>query len=175
MIWASVDLPLPGGPQKITEVRRSCSIARRKSVPGPTTPSCPENSSSVRGRIRAAKGATGSKSDREDCVDSSAGNRLSGCDEGIGVIYSKRFSGSFREECCVYRLFQGQLSPFRQGGRNIRVRALRGRQEGFPLCTALCGEGEPHRDAQRLCCPVEARCPHHPILIPGILRKRLDR
>ena len=36
MMDAKVVLPQPGGPQKIELVKRSASIARRKSLPGPT-------------------------------------------------------------------------------------------------------------------------------------------
>src|SRR5690606_25950504 len=57
IIRASVVFPLPGGPQRMSELSRSCSIARRSSVPGPTTCSWPTNSSSVRGRMRSASGA----------------------------------------------------------------------------------------------------------------------
>lgn len=50
-------LPVPGGPQRMSEENSlSPSIARRKSLSAPTMCSCPTNSSSVRGRIRAAKG-----------------------------------------------------------------------------------------------------------------------
>ena len=56
-IRASVVLPEPGGPQRMIEESRSASIALRSNVPGPTTSSCPTRSSSVRGRIRVARGA----------------------------------------------------------------------------------------------------------------------
>src|ERR1700692_3432090 len=58
-VLASDVLPLPGGPQRSSEGRRSASRARRSTLPGPMTPSWPANSSSVRGRILAASGATG--------------------------------------------------------------------------------------------------------------------
>src|SRR5437588_668434 len=48
MTWASVVLPVPGGPDRITEGNRSASMARRKSFPGPRMCSCPTNFSSVR-------------------------------------------------------------------------------------------------------------------------------
>ncbi len=57
MIRARVVFPLPGGPEKITEGKRSASIARRKSFPGPRICSWPTNSSRERGRIRVASGA----------------------------------------------------------------------------------------------------------------------
>jgi hypothetical protein len=59
MIIASVVLPVPGGPQKMMEEkRRSVSMARRSSLPGPRMCSWPTNSSKVRGRMRAARGAS---------------------------------------------------------------------------------------------------------------------
>ena len=54
---ASVVLPVPGGPQKMAELSRSCSTSRRSGRPGPTRCACPTTSSSVRGRKRAASGA----------------------------------------------------------------------------------------------------------------------
>jgi hypothetical protein len=54
---ASVVLPLPGGPEKITDGRRSASIARRSNLPRARICSCPTNSSSERGRMRVASGA----------------------------------------------------------------------------------------------------------------------
>ncbi len=58
MIFASVVLPLPGGPQSINEGIWPLSINWRKACPLPTICSCPTNSSNVRGRIRAARGAS---------------------------------------------------------------------------------------------------------------------
>ena len=57
MTRASVVLPLPGGPEKITDGRRSASMARRRSLPGARMCSWPTNSSSERGRMRVASGA----------------------------------------------------------------------------------------------------------------------
>ena len=54
--WARVVLPLPGGPQKIIEPGTPRSIASRSGLPGASRCACPANSSSVRGRIRAASG-----------------------------------------------------------------------------------------------------------------------
>ncbi len=56
MILASVVLPTPGGPQKISEPVSSRSICTRSGLPGPRMCSCPTNSSSVRGRMRSASG-----------------------------------------------------------------------------------------------------------------------
>src|SRR5919204_565235 len=57
MMCASVVLPVPGGPDKITDGKRSASMARRSSFPGPRMCSWPTNSSSERGRRRVASGA----------------------------------------------------------------------------------------------------------------------
>lgn len=57
MTRASVVFPLPGGPDKITEGKRSASMARRRSLPGPRMCSWPTNSFSARGRMRVASGA----------------------------------------------------------------------------------------------------------------------
>src|SRR5439155_23986430 len=57
MMWARVVFPVPGGPDKITDGKRSASIARRSNFPGPRICSWPTNSSSDRGRIRVASGA----------------------------------------------------------------------------------------------------------------------
>ena len=56
--WASDVLPVPAGPYRMIELKRSCSMAARSQLPGPTASSCPTSSSSVRGRIRTANGAT---------------------------------------------------------------------------------------------------------------------
>ncbi len=53
---ARVVLPVPGGPQRITDVSRSASIRRRRGAPGPRRCSWPTISSRVRGRRRAARG-----------------------------------------------------------------------------------------------------------------------
>ena len=55
---ASVVLPLPGGPQKIIDGTWSLSMRRRSMRSSPTRCSCPTNSSKLRGRIRAASGAS---------------------------------------------------------------------------------------------------------------------
>ncbi len=56
---ARVVLPEPGGPQRMSERSWSCSMARRRGRPGPSTSSCPRISSRVRGRTRSASGASG--------------------------------------------------------------------------------------------------------------------
>ena len=61
---ANVVLPLPGGPQKIMEAnRRLALIARQRMRPSPTRCPWPTNSLSSRGRIRAANGSGGAKSE----------------------------------------------------------------------------------------------------------------
>ena len=56
MIFASVVLPVPGGPQKMSEPVSSRSICVRSGLPGPIRCSWPAYSSSVRGRMRSASG-----------------------------------------------------------------------------------------------------------------------
>ena len=55
---ASEVLPVPAGPNRITELSLSCSMALRSQLPGPTASCWPTSSSSERGRMRTAKGAT---------------------------------------------------------------------------------------------------------------------
>ena len=57
MMRASVVLPVPAGPYRMTEDSVSCSMARRSQESGPTACSWPTYSPSVRGRMRAASGA----------------------------------------------------------------------------------------------------------------------
>ena len=59
MTWASVVLPEPGGPHRISERRSSASMARRSGLPGAQHLLLAEISSSVRGRMRSASGASG--------------------------------------------------------------------------------------------------------------------
>ncbi len=56
MSRASVVLPVPGGPQRITDDSRSASIRARSGRPGPSRWSWPTTSSSVAGRRRSASG-----------------------------------------------------------------------------------------------------------------------
>src|SRR6188472_1951967 len=56
-IRAIVVFPTPGGPWRIIDGARPSSIARRSTVPGPRTCSCPMSSSSERGRTRCGSGA----------------------------------------------------------------------------------------------------------------------
>ena len=50
-------LPVPGGPQRMTDDSRSDSMSTRSGLPGPSRCCWPTTSSSVRGRSRAASGA----------------------------------------------------------------------------------------------------------------------
>ena len=54
---ASVVLPLPGGPQRMRLERAPPSSMRLSGLPSARRRACPANSASVRGRIRAARGA----------------------------------------------------------------------------------------------------------------------
>ena len=56
MMRARVVFPTPGGPQKIMEPMLSLSISRRRTFPSPSRCFCPQYSSSVCGRSRAARG-----------------------------------------------------------------------------------------------------------------------
>src|SRR5688500_11718435 len=53
---ASVVLPVPGGPHRMIERRRSCSIASRSGRPGARMSCWPTNSSKLAGRMRSARG-----------------------------------------------------------------------------------------------------------------------
>lgn len=55
-MWAMVVFPTPGGPQRIMEGIRPCSITLRKMLPLPVRCSWPIKSSSVEGRSLSAKG-----------------------------------------------------------------------------------------------------------------------
>src|SRR4051812_9269521 len=54
---AMVVLPVPGGPQRISDIGASPSTSRRSGVPGPSRCRWPTTSSRVPGRIRTASGA----------------------------------------------------------------------------------------------------------------------
>ena len=57
IMWASVVLPQPGGPQKMQLPNLSARMLRRKREFSPTTCRCPINSFITCARIRSAKGA----------------------------------------------------------------------------------------------------------------------
>ena len=55
--WASVVLPVPGGPHSSSDMAASWSASLRNGVPSPVRCRWPMTSSRVRGRIRTASGA----------------------------------------------------------------------------------------------------------------------
>src|SRR6266550_582522 len=57
MMRASVVFPEPGGPQKMHDPRSPRRISSPSALPGPSRCSWPRNSSSVVGRMRAARGS----------------------------------------------------------------------------------------------------------------------
>ena len=59
MMPASVVLPTPGGPHRMNEAIRFCSIIRRITAPSPTRCFCPIYSSNVCGRNLSANGCMG--------------------------------------------------------------------------------------------------------------------
>ena len=71
MTRASVVLPVPGGPHRITELSRSASTNVRSGRPGPSRCGWPTMSSSVVGRSRSASGAC-----LRSCSCSAASKRL---------------------------------------------------------------------------------------------------
>ncbi len=58
MTWAMDVLPVPAGPNRMTELSVSDSMALRSQLPSPTASPWPTTSSSERGRRRTASGAT---------------------------------------------------------------------------------------------------------------------
>jgi len=76
-IRASVVFPLPGGPWRIIECGWPSWIACRSAEPGASRRSWPTNSSSVRGRIRVASGASGSATRPAAAGASSSPNKRS--------------------------------------------------------------------------------------------------
>ena len=97
---ASVVLPVPGGPQRTALSGASPSTSRRIGAPGPSRCCCPTTSSSVRGRIRTASGATRSSAARSPA--------------------SKRVSPSMRQ---TLRRRAAQEAPTRQGALPAADRA----------------------------------------------------
>ena len=77
--WASVVLPVPGGPHSSTDTGRATSsppsTRRRSGDPGRTRWSCPTTSSRVAGRIRAARGAWARARSSPAEVNRSSGTR----------------------------------------------------------------------------------------------------
>ena len=58
MMRAMLVLPVPAGPNRITDESASAVMARASQLPGPTASFCPRSSESERGRMRTASGAT---------------------------------------------------------------------------------------------------------------------
>ena len=69
MTRARVVLPVPGGPEKISDESWSFWMARRSRRPGPTMCSWPTNSSRLRGRMRAARGSAPPRPAEPDSPD----------------------------------------------------------------------------------------------------------
>ena len=93
---ARVVLPVPGGPHRTIEDRRSDSIRARSGAPGPSRCRCPTISSRRRGRIRAANGAfCASRSRRAASNKSSGGPAPRGPERG-GTATRLRLAGSRR-------------------------------------------------------------------------------
>ena len=85
MTRARVVLPLPGGPQKIMELKSRPALRdRHNRRPGPTRCAWPTNSARVRGRIRAARGCGGAKSEE---VLSIRRSTFFSCDSLIFFLY----------------------------------------------------------------------------------------
>ncbi len=80
-----VVLPEPGGPHRIIEGRRPPSTSRRSGAFGPRRCAWPTTSSSVRGRMRAARGASSGGG-----VKSGSGARPAGRRAGTGPWYAGR-------------------------------------------------------------------------------------
>src|SRR6202030_734266 len=59
---ASVVLPAPGGPHRISECSCPASMLADSGLPGPRMCRCPRNSLKLRGRMRSASGRNGSRS-----------------------------------------------------------------------------------------------------------------
>src|SRR5262249_30852245 len=104
---ASVVLPQPGGPQKSMEPRLSDSIWMRSGLPGPRSFSWPMNSSSVRGRMRSARGwfAEGASSagavgerDMEDSVWGKRPRQKAGRTKKLCDRQRDELAGGFVEE-----------------------------------------------------------------------------
>ena len=77
--WASVVLPVPGGPQRIAEIGPAApplpSMSRRSGLPGRSTSPWPRTSSMVRGRIRTASGGSDAPPPMPSPADAAAPNR----------------------------------------------------------------------------------------------------
>ena len=101
-------LPLPGGPQRMQDGAASASMARRSGASGPIKWDWPTNSSSVRGRIRAASGAERSTVSGASnievmlCMDCWAGaRRAMGLRVAVAEKQLRHCRASARQSRCV--------------------------------------------------------------------------
>src|SRR6185437_3967212 len=102
---ARVVLPQPGGPQKSMETMSSRSICVRRGLPGASKSSWPSTSSSVRGRMRSARG-------RELCGPSFSGPS--------GSMARKRFMAMCRESFNAAALARGFIKDQRGGDCGVQ-------------------------------------------------------
>src|SRR5579864_123848 len=102
---ARVVLPQPGGPQKSMETMSSRSICVRRGLPGASKSSWPRTSSSVRGRMRSARG-------RELCEPSFSGPS--------GSMARKRFMAMCRESFEAATLARGFVKNQRRGDSGVQ-------------------------------------------------------
>ena len=175
---ASVVLPEPGGPQRMSERSWSCSIARRRGRPGPSTSSWPRISSSVRGRTRSASGASGRGSSTGIWWSRPLESRSSGKSDPVSSPRGRAIAQSLapREPALPRRLEQHErggdadveaLDRPRQRdaqpGRGARAHGLgqagalaahherhRAAQVGLVVAPLAVGGGGEHRDPARL-------------------------
>ena len=144
-IPARVVLPVPGGPQKMRLGTRPLSMSWRSGRFSPTSFGCPTNSSSVRGRMRAASGASARPASR---APSAPGPPASG---GSARVPAR---GSARGSMPANRLGSSVIGSHRRRAARCRRRACRAgarprrasrsRSAGAPLragARARCGRG----------------------------------
>src|SRR6266542_1631160 len=111
---ARVVLPLPGGPHSSSEPSWPRSTERRRGPRSPTRCSCPTNSSSVRGRIRAARG----------CRPAGGANRPGALVGGRRLGMSPSYAG--------FRARAARIGRRQTGGRISRAGGSAGRTAGTP-------------------------------------------
>ena len=90
MTCASEVFPVPAGPKRMTELKLSPSMAPRNQLPGPTASVCPTTSSSVRGRMRTASGATSARRSFSIAVNKVSMPRIISCER---LFAQRRRSG----------------------------------------------------------------------------------
>src|SRR5579859_2081636 len=106
--YASVVLPVPGGPHSNSDIGASLSISLRNGVPAPVRCRCPITSSRERGRIRTASGAAAWAA-----ASSASSNRLSDWPISVPAI-PRPYLGSLsiglgypQADACMLRLSTG--------------------------------------------------------------------